>query len=428
MKHFLLAIVVLCALCIAGFTAEQEDRFLKQAKEILREVPLIDGHNDLPWQIREKFKNHMQEVDLMDTTKLDPPFHTDIPRLKTGMVGGQFWSVYVPVERKGADAVHDVLEQIDIVYLFVEKYPKDFEMAYTAADIQRIHKKGKVASLIGIEGGHCINNSLGVLRQLFRSGARYMTLTHWSGTDWADAATADPKHNGLTPFGELVIKEMNRLGMLVDLSHVSAQTMNKVLDIARSPVIFSHSSARAISGHPRNVPDDILKRLPSNGGVVMVNYALLFVSEEHRKWNSTEEAEKARLKDLFIGNPEEIKLQTENWQKANPKPQVTLQQLADHIDHIRKTAGIDHVGLGADLDGITETPVGLKDVSAYPALMAELLRRGYTKEEVKKVAGLNVLRVMKKTEQNAAILQQEVAPQDRKIEEVDTVSMPDSRK
>jgi membrane dipeptidase len=428
MKHLFLAIVVLCALAIASFAAEREDRFLKQAKEILREVPLIDGHNDLPWQIREKFKSHMQELDLMDTTKLDPPFHTDIPRLKSGLVGGQFWSVYVPVETKGANAVHDVLEQIDIVHRFVDKYPNDFEMAYTAADVQRIHKKGKVASLIGIEGGHCMNNSLAVLRELFRSGARYMTLTHWSNTDWADAATADPKHKGLTAFGELVINEMNRLGMLVDLSHVSAQTMNEVLDITRSPVIFSHSSARAISAHPRNVPDDVLKRLSSNGGVVMVNYAPSFVSEEFRKWNAAEEAEKARLKELFIGNPEEIKLQTENWQKANPKPQVKLQQLADHIDHIRKTAGIDHVGLGADLDGITDTPVGLKDVSAYPALMAELLRRGYTKEEVKKVAGLNVLRVMKKTEQVAATLQKQVGPEDRKIEEIDQVTPTDSPK
>ncbi|MCI0412133.1 dipeptidase [bacterium] len=419
MKHFLITLL-LCALVIAGFTSEQDDRFLKQAREILREVPLIDGHNDLPWQIRDKFKNHMQQVDLTDTTKLNPPFHTDIPRLKSGMVGGQFWSVYVPVERKGADAVRDVLEQMDVVYLIVQKYPNDFEMAFTAADIQRIHKKGKVASLIGIEGGHCINNSLGVLRQLFRGGARYMTLTHWSSTDWADAATADPKYKGLTSFGELVVKEMNRLGMLVDISHVSEQTMNDVLDLTRSPVIFSHSSARAISGHPRNVPDDVLKRLPSNGGVVMVNYATSFVSEEHRKWNAAEEAEKARLKELFIGNPDEIKIQTENWQKANPQPVVTLQQLADHIDHIRKTAGIDHIGIGADLDGIKEGPVGLKDVSAYPALMAELLKRGYTKEEVKKVAGLNVLRVMKKTEEVAATLQKEIAPEDRKIEEVDT--------
>ncbi len=418
MKHFLCALL-LCALTLAVFAAEQEDPLLKQAREILREVPLIDGHNDLPWQIREKFKNRMQQVDLMDTTKLEPPFHTDIPRLKKGLVGGQFWSVYVPVDRKGADAVQDVMEQIDIVYLYVQKYPKDFEMAYTAADVQRIHKAGKVASLIGMEGGHCINNSLGVLRQLFRSGARYMTLTHWSSTDWADAATTDPKHNGLTLFGELVVKEMNRLGMLVDLSHVSAQTMNEVLDLTRAPVIFSHSSARAISGHPRNVPDDVLKRLPSNGGVVMVNYALSFVSEEYRKWGAAEEAEKARLKDLFIGNPEEIKLQTENWRKANPKPQVSLQQLADHIDHIRKVAGIDHVGIGADLDGISETPVGLQDVSTYPALIAELLKRGYSKEEAKKVAGLNVLRVMKKTEQIAAALQKEVVPEDRKIEELD---------
>jgi len=417
MKHLFLLLFLL----FATFLYSQEDAYLNQAREILREVPLIDGHNDLPWQIRDKFKNHLNQVDLNNTTKLNPPFHTDIPRLKTGMVGGQFWSVYVPVELKGADAVQAVLEQIDVVHRFVAKYSESFELAYTAEDIQRIHKKGKVASLMGIEGGHSINNSLAALRELFRAGARYMTLTHWNNTQWADAATADPQHNGLSPFGEHVVKEMNRLGMLIDLSHVAAQTMNRVLDITAAPVIFSHSSARAICAHPRNVPDDVLKRLESNGGVVMVNYAPGFVSEEYRKYSAEEEAAKARIKDLYLGNPEGTKAQTEAWQKENPGPEVTLQQVADHIDYIRKTAGIDYVGIGSDLDGITKTPVGLEDVSTYPALMAELLKRGYSKEDVKKVAGLNVLRVMKRVEEVAAGLQKTTQPDDALIEEVDTV-------
>jgi membrane dipeptidase len=354
----------------------------------------------------------------MNTKTLETPFHTDIPRLQTGMVGGQFWSVYVSVDKKGFEAVQAVLEQIDIVYRFVGKHPDVFEMAYTAGDIERIHKKRKVASLIGVEGGHCINNSLAVLRQLYNLGARYMTLTHWSGTDWADAATSDPKFDGLSAFGELIVKEMNRMGMLVDLSHVSAQTMNDALNITRSPVIFSHSSARAISAHPRNVPDDVLKRLPENGGVVMINYAPAFVSEEARQFGAMEDAEQERLKQLFLGDPERLKQEMEAWKKANPGPIVTLQQVADHIDHIRRTAGIDHIGLGADLDGISKTPVGLEDVSTYPALLAELLRRGYSKEDIKKIAGLNILRVMKKSEQIAAIMQKEMRPEDRKIEEL----------
>ena len=416
----LCVLFLVCAFVLPSAADTQQDALLQQAREILRQTPLIDGHNDLPWAIREKFKSQFAQLDLYNTKKLEPPFHTDIPRLRAGMVGGQFWSVYVPVDRKGADAVHDVLEQIDIVLRFVEKHPEAFQMAFTANDIEQIHKNRKVASLIGVEGGHCINNSLAVMRQLFRSGARYMTLTHWSGTDWADAATSAPRHGGLTKFGELVVKEMNRLGMLVDLSHVSAETMNDVLDVTRTPVIFSHSSARALSPHPRNVPDDVLKRLAKNGGVVMVNYALSFVSDEYYKHDVEEEAEKARIKARNLGkSEEEIKRLTDEWIKANAGPGVTLQQLADHIDHIRKVAGIDFVGIGSDLDGISKTPVGLEDVSTYPALLAELLKRGYTKEEVRKVAGLNVLRVMKRAEQIAAQMQKEMQPEDRKIEDVD---------
>jgi membrane dipeptidase len=396
------------------FAANEAD----QVRKILKETPLIDGHNDLPWQYREHWKNHIGEVDLRtDTSKLNTPLHTDIARLRAGGVGGQFWSVYVPVDYKGATAVQGTIEQIDVVHRFTKAYPEAFEMAYTAADIQRIHKKGKVASLIGIEGGHSIGNSLAVLREMFALGARYMTLTHWDNTDWADAATAKPTHNGLNAFGEQVVHEMNRLGMLVDLSHVSAQTMNKALDITKAPVIFSHSSARAISKHPRNVPDDVLQRLPQNGGVVMINFAPSFVSEEVRQHDAQEEAETARYKQLMPGDPDGAKKMVEEWKRENPSPKATLQQVCDHIDHIRKVAGVDHIGIGSDLDGITTTPTGLEDVSKYPDLFAELMRRGYTKDEIRKIAGLNVLRALKKTEEVAAGLKN-TAPSDVLLDEL----------
>jgi len=396
------------------------EQLMKEVQEILKQTPLIDGHNDLPWQLHEKFFNHLDRVNLMDTTKIDPPFHTDIPRLHKGMVGGQFWSVYVPVELKGSDAIKAVLEQIDVTKRFVLRYPDAFEMAYTASDIERIHAKGKVASLMGIEGGHCINNSLAVLRQLYAAGARYMTLTHWNNTDWADSATDAPAHAGLTPFGRQVVKEMNRLGMLVDLSHVSAETMNRALDVAEAPVIFSHSSAHAISPHPRNVPDDVLKRLAANGGVVMVNFAPSFVSKAAWEHEAAKSAEEARLKAMMIGSTDEaIQAKVDEWEKANPGPRATLSQVADHIDYIRKTAGIDHIGIGSDFDGITKTPLGLEDVSHYPDLFVELLRRGYSRQEVSKIAGANVLRVMKAVEQVAARLQKEHPASDASIEDLD---------
>lgn len=415
MKKITLCVLLLFA-CLS-FGADEAD----QVRQILKETPLIDGHNDLPWQYHDNWKNHINQVDLRsDTSKLKTPLHTDIARLRKGGVGGQFWSVYVPVDYTGPKAVQGVLEQIDDVYRFTKMYPDVFEMAYTASDVERIHKQGKIASLIGVEGGHCINNSLAVLRQLYALGARYMTLTHWSNTDWADAATAGPQYHGLSPFGEQVVREMNRLGMLVDLSHVSAETMNSVLNITKAPVIFSHSSARAISHHPRNVPDDVLKRIAENGGVVMVNFAPSFVSEENRLYNGEDEAEKARMKQLMPGDPDGAKKLVEEWEKANPEPKATLQQVADHIDHIRKIAGIDYIGLGSDFDGITSTPTGLEDVSKYPDLLAELMRRGYTKQDIQKIAGLNVLRVLHKTEQVAAELQRSAVASDVLIEEVQT--------
>ena len=408
--------ILLLSVCLS-YGADEAD----QVRQILKGTPLIDGHNDLPWEYHDNWKNHTNQVDLRsDTSKLKTPLHTDIARLRKGGVGGQFWSVYVPVDLAGPKAVQGVLEQIDVVYRFTKMYPDVFEMAYTASDIERIHKQGKIASLIGVEGGHCINNSLAVLRLLYSLGARYMTLTHWNNTDWADAATAGPQHHGLSPFGEQVVREMNRLGMLVDLSHVSAETMNKVLDITKAPVIFSHSSARAISHHPRNVPDDVLKRLPQNGGVVMINFAPSFISEETRLYNGEEEAETARLKQLMPGDPDGAKKLLEEWKQKNPEPKATLQQVADHIDHIRKVAGIDNIGLGSDFDGITSTPTGLEDVSKYPDLLGELMRRGYSKQDIQKIAGLNVLRALHKTEQVAEELQRTAVASDVLIEEVQT--------
>ncbi|HJZ10538.1 MAG TPA: dipeptidase, partial [Acidobacteriota bacterium] len=323
-----------------------------RAAQILKKIPLIDGHNDVPWVLQDKHHRSWDRINFMDTTTLPEPMHTDIPRLRRGGVGAQFWSVYVPVEVKSAAAVQAVWEQINIVRKMVHRYPDVFEFAYTADDILRIHKKGKIGSLIGVEGGHCINNSLAVLRELYASGARYMTLTHSENTDWADSATAAPAHDGLTDFGKKVVQEMNWLGMLVDISHVSPKTMKDTLQVTQAPVIFSHSSARALSNHPRNVPDDVLKLVSANGGVVMVNFATSFVSEKARLYSAEEKGEESRLTRLYPEDPERVKKELEEWKSSNPNPRATLQQVADHIDHIRKIAGIDSIGIGSDFDGI----------------------------------------------------------------------------
>ena len=387
---------------------------------VLREVPLIDGHNDLPWQYRERVQNHLAQIDIrQDQSKLTPPLHTDIPRLRKGKLGGQFWSVYVPTSLKGADAVRAVVEQIDVVHRLDETYPDTFELARTADDVVRIHRGGKIASLIGVEGGHSIANSLAVLRQLYALGARYMTVTHSDNTDWADSATDNPVHNGLTPFGKLVIAEMNRLGMLVDLSHVAPKTMNDALDVTAAPVIFSHSSARALVDHARNVPDDVLRRLKANDGVVMVSFVTSFSSEKVRARDAAKDAEEARLKTLYRGQPEKVKALLVQWETANPAPRATVQDVADHIDHVVQIAGAEHAGIGSDFDGITSTPQGLESVADYPNLFAELIRRGYTDEQLKGIAGLNVLRVMRRVEAVAARLQKEKPPADARIEEVD---------
>ncbi|MGD0493338.1 MAG: dipeptidase [Steroidobacteraceae bacterium] len=413
------ALAAVALLAVPPFTpvaaAAPDTDYHARVVRVLKQTPLIDGHNDLPWEIRERFKGRLADIDLAsDTSRLPtpddaPPLMTDIPRLRAGLVGGQFWSVWVPVEIKGPEAVQTTIEQIDLVKRIAAKYPAVFEIAYTAADVRRIHQAGKIASLIGIEGGHQINESLAVLRQMYDLGARYMTLTHVLDTRWADAATDAPVHHGLTGFGQEVVREMNRLGMLVDLSHVSPDTMRAALAVTAAPVIFSHSSARALVDHPRDVPDDILRQVAANGGVVMVNFNPGYVSAARNQWDADRAAELARYSSppyggLYIGQPERAKAALAQWERDHPKPVTTLAQVADHIDHIRAVAGVDHVGLGSDFDGIPEGPRGLSGVDGYPALLEELMRRGWSDADVAKVAGENVLRVMAACERVAATL------------------------
>ncbi|HEY0801421.1 MAG TPA: dipeptidase [Steroidobacteraceae bacterium] len=384
--------------------------YQQRVERVLLQTPLIDGHNDLPWEIRERYKSDLAKVDLSTDTSHLPlgvdqtALMTDIPRLRAGHVGAQFWSVWIPVSVQGFEAVQMTLEQIDLVKRMAARYPADFAMAYTVADIRRIHKAHKIASLIGIEGGHQINNSLAVLRQMYDAGARYMTLTHTTNTVWADSATDAPAHNGLTPFGVEVVKEMNRLGMLVDLSHVSPDTMKAALAASQAPVIFSHSSARALDDHPRNVPDDVLRAVAANGGVVMVNFAPGYVSSERNHWQADRAAEQTRFDSppyagLYIGQPERAKAALAQWDAQHPRPVTTLAQVADHVEYIRQIAGIDHVGLGSDFDGIPDTPVGLEGVDHYPALLEELMRRGWSDSDIAKLAGDNLLRAMAAAEQ-----------------------------
>jgi membrane dipeptidase len=355
-------------------------------------------------------ENVQRDIDRLDISTPQPTIHTDIARLRTGGVGGQFWSVYTPSDFAGQTAVTATLEQIDIVHQMMRKYPETFELALTAADVERIFTRGKIASMIGMEGGHSIDNSLAALRMFHQLGARYMTLTHSKNTPWADAATDTPQHGGLTPFGEQVVREMNWLGMLVDLSHVSPDTMADAIRVSEAPVIFSHSSARAINDVPRNVPDTVLQMLPENGGIVMVTFVPGFLSPKVTAWNTLQTAETARLQQQFPNDEAARKAGLDAWTKANPAPRATVGDTADHIDHIRKVAGIDHVGLGGDYDGITSVPQGLEDVSTYPVLTAELLRRGYSDEDVKKVLGLNILRVMKAAEGVSAKLRKQRGP------------------
>jgi membrane dipeptidase len=362
----------------AGLQARQGGDLLARAMALHKQVPLIDGHNDYPWALRQN--NVERDLNKLDIRMPQPKLHTDIPRLRAGGVGGQFWSVYVPTNMQGPAAVRATFEQIDVVHRMVRKYPDTFELALTAADVERIFKAGRIGSLIGMEGGHSIDNSLATLRMFYAAGARYMTLTHSTNIRWADSGTDMPKVAGLSRFGEEVVREMNRLGMLVDLSHTSADAMRDAIRVSEAPVIFSHSDARALNDHGRNVPDDVLQLVRRNGGVVMVTFVPGFLTSTGK---------------------------------------ATLADVANHMDHVRKVAGADHVGIGSDFDGIETVPVGLEDVSKYPALTAELLRRGWPDDDVRKALGSNVLRVMRRAEEVAARLQKEREPSTATIDQLD---------
>lgn len=367
-----------------------------EAVRIHRLAPVFDGHNDLPWALR-KSGDSVSQVDLR---KSQPDLHTDIPRLRAGGVGAQFWSVYVPVSTAMQDnALTSTLEQISIVRQMTEQYSDVFELALTVEDVKRITGEGKIASLIGVEGGHCIENSINVLRQLFREGARYMTLTHSMSLDWADSCSDDPISGGLSAFGEEVVREMNRLGMIVDLSHVSPNCMKQALRITNAPVIFSHSSARSIADHPRNVPDDVLIETKKNGGVVMINFFSDYLNPIDAARSLRRSARKSELNALYPDNEEKATAALRQWEAKHPRSAVcTVHDVLDHIDHVVNVAGIDHVGLGSDFDGVPALPAQLGDVSRYPVITQGLLDRGYTESEILKVLGGNVMRVFERVE------------------------------
>lgn len=398
------AVLGLLASPLAAQTRAPED----VAAAALKAAPVFDGHNDVPWQLRQRYRNVIASFDFNDSSKTPAVegetegMHTDIPRLRQGKVGAQFWSVYVPATLAEPQAVVAVMEQIDVTKRLLARHPDVFTLVTTADAAEAATKRGRIASIMGMEGGNSIGESLAVLRQTYDLGVRYLTLTHNKTLSWADAATDAPKHDGLTEFGRQVVREMNRLGMLVDLSHVSEATMHDALDEAKAPVIFSHSGARAVNGHARNVPDSVLKRLPANGGVVMVVGLPGFLSEELRQRVANRAAEQARLESLWRGQPAAVTEAMARWDAANPEPKVGIGVWADHIDHVRKFAGIDHIGIGGDYDGMPSGPVGAEDVAGYPALFTELARRGYTQAELEKIASRNILRAMRGAEAAAA--------------------------
>ena len=403
-NRFAAWVSLVVAFSLATSTVLAQDLQARVAR-VLKATPLIDGHNDWPDVLREREGEGRWTMDLRSGLANRPePYDTDIARLRVGLVGGQFWSVFVPSNLPGPEQVKQTLEQIALVHSFVERYPETFALARNGADVRRIHKSGRIASLIGVEGGGQIDGSLAVLRSYRALGAGYLTLTHSRTIDWADSATDDPKHDGLTAFGETVVLELNRLGMLVDLSHVSEATMLDALRVSKAPIIFSHSSARALNDHPRNVSDTVLGQVKANRGIVMVTFPPLYISDAFRRWSSEHDAEKARLNappygGLFIGQPEKAAAALADWERTHPAPAVSIAMVADHIEHIVKVAGIDHVGIGSDFDGMgTDYPVGLNDVSHYPELLAELMRRGWSDADVAKLAGGNILRVLDEAE------------------------------
>jgi membrane dipeptidase len=416
------ALVVRLALlsCISvvlphALDAQERDHYLERARALMRQVPLIDGHNDLPWNLRVRYG---MSVDSFDISRRQSRGHTDIPRLREGLVGAQFWSTYTPSSFGRGEAARAGMEQGDVVHRMVRRYPETFEMAGTAADIVRIHRSGKIACLLGLEGGHMIENSLGLLRAFYRDGVRYMTLTHSDNTDWADSATDSLAHGGLTPFGEEVVREMNRLGMLVDISHVSDSTAWDVLRVTEAPVILSHSSSRHFAPHPRNLPDDLAAAVAANGGVIMVNFVLPFIYQPAYEWYGEREALVRTLRAAGV-DAEAVRDSARSWMQANPRPRPDLGVVVDHMEHLREVAGADHIGIGSDFDGIDMPPEGLDDVSQFPNLVAEMLRRGWGDEDVMKVIGVNVLRVMQEAELVAQRLQRERPASTAQIEILD---------
>ena len=396
------------ALVAASTVVMAQNDPLARARNLHRQAPLIDGHNDYPWALRGV--DPARDFAKADITGSVPSLHTDIPRLRQGGVGGQFWSVYVPASMQGREAVRATIEQIDIVHRMMRRWPETFRFTRTAQEVERTFRDGRIASMIGMEGGHAIDNSLATLRMMRALGVGYMTLTHGANVPWADSATDKPINGGLSAFGEEVVREMNWLGMLVDLSHVSPETMADAIRVSEAPVIFSHSSAKALCNVPRNVPDDILQLLPKNGGVVMITFVPGFISQSVADHGTKLAEAQQTFRHQFPNNDAYLAAAMERWRAANPEPRATLSQVADHIDHVRKVAGIDHIGLGGDFDGITTVIQGLEDVSKYPDLTAELIRRGYTDDDIKKILGQNILRVMRRAEQVAAALQRTRGP------------------
>ena len=410
-SSFLLAAILLASPALGH--APIDPKVQARIDRILKATPLIDGHNDLPEQLVENYGSRVDRLDSGTVAWTPKPLMTDMKRLREGRIGGQFWSVYINGTVTGDEAIRQTIEQIDIVDRLIAAYPRDLERALTADDVVRIHKAGRVASLIGIEGGRQIGGSLAALRQFYRLGARYMTLTHNQTTEWADSATDDPKFGGLSPFGRKVVGEMNRLGMLVDLSHVSPEVMRQAIAVGRAPVIFSHSSAGGLNGHPRNVPDDVLRLLPANGGVVMVNWVPGFLSPAVWRWDGLRSAEEARLKSIHRASTAAVAEGVKVWQAANPRPAVSVKEVADHVEHVARIAGHDHVGIGADLDGIPYTPTGLEGVETYPRLFAELIRRGWNDADLAKLAGGNVLRALRRAEAVAGSMRNSPAALDK---------------
>jgi membrane dipeptidase len=405
------SILTLVMLLMTTASAFAQDAAHERALRVLRDHPIFDGHNDLPWVIRQH-PTHPMDVEAYDLRQ-PTAGHTDLARLAAGRVGAVWWSVYVPGEYADSGYARVQLEQLDIARRVIERYSDVLELALTASDVERIMGAGRIASLLGMEGGHVLENSLGALRAYYDLGARYLTLTHNVTLDWADAAVGEQRHGGLTDFGREVVREMNRIGMLVDLSHVSPATMSDALDASAAPVIFSHSSARALTDVPRNVPDSILRRMPANGGLVMVTFVPQFINTEVAAWAADvrprlREELAARLAGIDDGAERE-RITHEFW-AAQRIPRATLADVADHIEHVRRVAGIEHVGIGSDYDGISEVPVGLEDVSTFPALFAELIRRGWSDDELGMLASGNMMRVLREAEEVARRLQRETAP------------------